>query len=137
VVTGDVPESIADEARRYGPLAAILGSARILDEIEHEQLWDWSGYPRALDGGDIVHSIGDLSLFLGGDRTSFTRDLLALFAKAQGTPLNFNRLALVFPRQCAAWVMWQAMAPVSAADLARLLGQAHAVLRPIREEDQE
>lgn len=127
----------AEEAQRYGPLAAIMGSARILDEVEHDNLWDWTAYPKALAPGDIVHSLGDLSLFLGGDRTSFTASLLALIAKAQGTPLNFNRLALVFPRHVAAWVMWQAMAPISAADLARMLDQAHAVLRPSGQDDPE
>lgn len=55
---------------------------------------------------------GDLARFLGGSEDSFTGLLLVLIAKAQSTPANFSRLELAFPREVAAWKMWQSMSPV-------------------------
>jgi hypothetical protein len=58
-----------------------------------------------------IHSSGELALFLGGSATSFTGLLLDLIAKAQATPANMSRLELAFPREVAAWKMWQSMSP--------------------------
>jgi hypothetical protein len=67
--------------------------------------------PNSWDGMQLWGT-GDLARFLGGSEDSFTGLLLVLIAKAQSTPENFSRLELAFPREVAAWVMWQSMSPV-------------------------
>jgi hypothetical protein len=53
---------------------------------------------------------GDLAVFLGGSEDSFTGLLMVLIAKAD--PENRVRLKLAFPRQVAAWELWQACSSV-------------------------
>jgi hypothetical protein len=53
---------------------------------------------------------GDLAVFLGGSEDSFTGLLMVLIAKAD--PENRGRLKLAFPRQVAAWELWQSCSPV-------------------------
>lgn len=86
-----------------------------------EDLSDWSGYPRV--PVTTVDSFHDLALFLGGDSSSFTGDLLRLIGKAD--PDNLNRLAAGFPRQVRAWLLWRASAPVTADILVNLLEATH------------
>lgn len=90
-----------------------------------DDLSDWSGYPIALADTAMVESFTELALFLGGDATSFTGDLLRLIAKAD--PTNINKLAQVYPREVRAFVMWRAAAPLHARTLVELLKAAHAM----------
>jgi hypothetical protein len=62
-----------------------------------------------------LYGTGDLARFLGGSEDSFTGLLLVLITKAQSTPANFSRLELAFPREVAAWKMWNSMSPVPTA----------------------
>lgn len=57
----------------------------------------------------LVQDLHDLAVFLGGDESSFTGHLLRLIAKAD--PGNRARLAGSFPREVAAWRIWQAADP--------------------------
>lgn len=74
-----------------------------------DDLADWSAYPHAVGREHLLNDVGDLSLFLGGDRDSFTAQLLHLVAKARFTPDNLNRLALAFPRAVIAYLMWETL----------------------------
>lgn len=100
---------------------------------DRDDLSDWSAYPITLDPDTDVIGIRELALFLGGDATSFTGDLLRLIAKARFTPENLNRLSVGFPRAVAAWMMWSTMSavmPITAARLAELLTTVHRNLSP-------
>jgi hypothetical protein len=79
----------------------------------------WAGYPKVLPPDHPVEDMKTLCLFLGGDDTSFTGDLLRLIAKAD--PGNLNRLSAAFPRHVAAYLMYRACAPVPARTLVALL----------------
>ena len=81
----------------------------------------WPHPPKRYDTGalrpeDEITEHRDLCLFLGGDETSFTGDLLRLIAKADGP----HRLKLygAFPRHVAAWEMWVVLPTMTALDLA-------------------
>lgn len=76
---------------------------------------DWSGYPKACDDDRELSGLGDLALFLGGDATSFTGDLLKLIAKSQATWSNYHSLLRAFPRQVIAWAVWMGMSPIPTA----------------------
>lgn len=68
-----------------------------------------------------MHGLGDLALFLGGDETSFTGDLLRLIVKADRG--NREQLRLAYPDVVAAWELWMSMSPTPTADeLADALG---------------
>jgi hypothetical protein len=67
-------------------------------------------HPAGLDDRQMFGT-GDLAVFLGGSEDSFTGLLVVLITKAQATPENFSRLELAFPREVAAWKMWQSMSP--------------------------
>lgn len=56
-----------------------------------------------------IDATWDLAVFLGGSHDSFTGKLLDLVAKAD--PGNRARLEMAFPRQVAAWKLWQSMSP--------------------------
>jgi hypothetical protein len=84
--------------------------------------YDWRRYERTCAPDRQVDGLGDLALFLGGDETSFTGELLKLVAKAQSTPERFAALAAAFPREVTAWRVWMACpAPVTAAALCATL----------------
>lgn len=52
----------------------------------------------------VISTTGELAIFLGGSETSFTGQLLALFAKAD--PGNWRRLAGAFPEEAEALLAW-------------------------------
>lgn len=94
---------------------AALGRRPWEDEVD-----DWSGYPLIpMPGTELIDDITTLALFLGGDGTSFTGDLLRLIAKAD--PGNLQQLSLAFPRHVRAFLMWRACAPVPVRSLVALL----------------
>jgi hypothetical protein len=74
-----------------------------------------------------INSTGELALFLGGSRDSFTGKLLELIAKAQSTSENMGRLELAFPREVTAWKTWGSMSP---APTFRHLREALGALEP-------
>lgn len=89
-----------------------------------EDLSDWSGYPRVPVAN--VDGITELALFLGGDVTSFTGDLLRLIAKSD--PSNLAKLSAAYPREVRAFLLWRASAPVAAPVLVKLL-EATSMMR--------
>lgn len=84
------------------------------------EIRDWDGYPLVPMPGDAeVGDLSTLALFLGGDGTSFTGDLLRLIGKAD--PVNLNKLAAAYPRHVRAFLMWRACAPIPVRTLVALL----------------
>lgn len=68
----------------------------------------------------VISTTGELAIFLGGSETSFTGQLLALFAKAD--PGNWQRLANAFPEEALALIAWTEADPAPTwAQLAQLL----------------
>ncbi len=108
-----------DAAERSAREAAARDAARsrLTDEGE---IRDWNGYPLVpMSGDEEIGDLAKLALFLGGEGTSFTGDLLRLIGKAD--PENLNRLALAYPRHVRAFLMWRACAPVPVRTLVALL----------------
>lgn len=77
--------------------------------------YDWTRYERTCAPDRQLDGLGDLALFLGGSEDSFTGDLLRLIAKAQSTPDRFRALALGFPREVTAWLVWNQTSPIPTA----------------------
>jgi hypothetical protein len=73
-----------------------------------------------------MYGTGDLAVFLGGSEDSFTGLLIVLMQKAD--PGNLARLTLAFPREVAAWMVWNAMSPVPTFSELRAALEAHAEL---------
>jgi hypothetical protein len=75
----------------------------------------------ALPADRPIMTFDDLALALGGSGDSFTGHLLLLIAKAD--PGNRARLRRGFPRQVAAWEIWQAagLGDLTAGDVAAAL----------------
>jgi ABC-type amino acid transport substrate-binding protein len=116
-------QALARQIRAEHERAEVVAQARA-DAPDPVDLSDWTGYPKALPPDAMVEGIHQLALFLGGDLTSFTGDLLRLIAKAD--PINLNRLVQGFPREVRAFVMWRACAPLDARTLVELLTAANA-----------
>lgn len=133
--TTDSPEA---DARRAGTCAALAEARRRtsrtlaalarqhgdpfngLRDPDGVDLADWSAYPKGgLTPDWVMADISDLVLFLGGDRSSFTEMLVHLIIKAD--PHNLNRLAVAYPREVRALIMWRTCAPLTADTLVRLL----------------
>lgn len=94
-----------------------------------ENLADWSEYPKVpflLDDTAEMAELHDLCLFMGGDSTSFTGDLLRLIGKAD--PDNLKRLEAGYPRHVRAYVLWRACAPVRADTLVKVLEASSALI---------
>lgn len=81
----------------------------------------WAGYPKV--PVKVVDDFHSLCLFLGGDTTSFTGDLLSLIGKSD--PANLNKLATAFPHETRAYLMWRSLGPIPADTLLRLLEATH------------
>jgi len=81
--------------------------------------------PEGLDDRRM-HGTGDLAVFLGGSEDSFTGLLVVLMQKAD--PGNLARLTLAFPREVAAWMVWNAMSPVPTFSRLRSALESHAGL---------
>ena len=97
------------------------------EEPGGDDLSDWSGYPKV--PFLLTHEMSelhDLCLFLGGDSTSFTGDLLRLIGKAD--PDNLRRLEAGYPRHVRAYVLWRACAPVQADTLVKVLEASSALI---------
>ena len=110
---------------------AIDSAGRLLAEEEarllarermpwEDELSDWNGYPLVPMPGDMaIADLAELALFLGGDGTSFTGDLLRLIGKAD--PKNLQQLSTAFPRHVRAYLLWRACAPVPVRTFVALL----------------
>ena len=109
-------EAHAEAARRE--------EVAVAPDPDPDDLADWSAYPRVPFPDDQpLRNLSDLAMFLGGDGTSFTGDLLRLIGKAD--PENLNLLGRVYPRHVRAWLMWRACSPVPASTLVALLEATH------------
>ncbi|MCZ7478816.1 hypothetical protein [Micromonospora sp. WMMC273] len=82
---------------------------------------DWTGYPKTLPDDYRMTAPSDLALFLGGDCSSFTGDLLRLIAKSQATVAHFHALLTAFPYAVVAWSVFQVLPVVNAGQLAAVL----------------
>ena len=82
---------------------------------------DWDGYPAALELGDQVDDLIDLSLFLADTpRNDFVQAVLVLCQDWQADPGVLDSLARAFPREVLAYRTWVAYPPPMTA--AELLG---------------
>lgn len=98
------------------------------EEPGGDDLSDWSGYPKVpFLMTHEMSELHDLCLFLGGDSTSFTGDLLRLIGKAD--PDNLRRLEAGYPRHVRAYVLWRACAPVQADTLVKVLEASAQIVR--------
>lgn len=79
-----------------------------------------------------MHGLGDVALALGGSEESFTGRLLLLIAKAQASPVNYQRLRAAFPIEVHAWELWMATSPPPTCDelLAALAGGTPTRMAP-------
>lgn len=100
-----------------------------------DDMSEWKDYPRLpMDGDHVLQDFSDLSLFLGGDDTSFTGQLLRLIAKAD--PINLNQLSLGYPRHVQAYLMWRACAPIPVRTMLALLNATTVLNRMNGDRDQ-
>lgn len=117
--------ALTNHALARAKAAEALRAEQAVAAAADANLSQWDGYPKALHPEMMVDGIRELALFLGGDATTFTGDLLRLIAKAD--PINLNKLVSVFPREVRAFIMWRAAAPLDARTLVALLKAAHAM----------
>lgn len=95
-----------------------LEVARAVSALYH---LDWTGYPKTLPRDHRMTGGGDLALFLGGDCSSFTGDLVRLIDKSRATLPHFHALLRGFPHAVVAWSVWQALPMPTAGQLADAL----------------
>lgn len=88
------------------------------DPAAAPEAFEWERYDRTIAPDAQLDGLGDLCAFLGGSwdasnpgATSFTGMVLLLIVKAQNTPERFAAIQRVFPREVAAWRVWNAMSP--------------------------
>lgn len=109
------------------PPPAMFGrpAPRYIPPADH----DWTRYERTCAPDRQLDGLGDLCLFLGGTwaesprAASFIGVLLMLIEKGQSSPEWFHQLALAFPREVTAWLVWRSITDHSptAAELCALL----------------